>query len=84
MTLADAFSLALAIGSVPDCKLIAIGHFVPIEQIEPTTPWRISVEYRGTRHVITSGVHWDQIHRPQRHRKPIVSAAKDETQLLLF
>ncbi len=45
----------------PACVVIAIGRFVPSEQITPASPWKLSVLVDGRRQVIESQAECDRI-----------------------
>ena len=47
----------------PTWTILAIGRFVPPDQIRPETPWKISVIPRGSdrKRLITSTAEFDQI-----------------------
>jgi hypothetical protein len=47
MTLLEATVLAIQIAKRTDMEVHAIGRFLPVEDLKPDTPWRISVIVYG-------------------------------------
>lgn len=48
MQFEDAVALAIRVrGEYPEWEVIAIGRFVPVEELTRSTPWRVSVNVPG-------------------------------------